>query len=192
MRIAYLASLLLALPACAGDVLLDAYAADKTRIAEAFKQSAQACADKPAKERGACRKHAEQTRQEALKAASAERDAGLKCRSSCGVVTAVRHEDRDGEASATGTVAGGAVGAVAGRALASHASSSGKNVATVAGAVGGALIGRKIEEKANRHAVWTVDYTLYDGNKASADFDRDPGLKEGERIGMREGKPTKR
>lgn len=192
MRTAYLASLLLALPACAGDVLLDAYAAEKSKIADDFKGAAQACATKPAKEQAACHKAAEVSRRNALKAASAERDLGLKCRSSCGLVTEVKAEEKDGEGSLAGTVGGGLVGAVAGRKLAGNSSSSTKNVATVVGAVGGALVGKKIEQKVTKHTVWTVAYTLYDGNTASAQFDQNPGLKAGDRISVKDGKPAKR
>jgi outer membrane lipoprotein SlyB len=181
-----------ALTANAGDFLLDAFNTDKVRIADTYKAAVQACATKPAKDAANCKKTAEHNRQAELKAASAERDAGLKCRDSCGRVSEVKNEQRDGDGSVAGMAGGGVVGAVVGRKLAGGSSSATKNVATAAGAVGGALLGKKIEQKLTKHAVWTVNYTLYNGKDASAEFSQDPGLKVGDLIEVRDGKPVKR
>ncbi|WP_269532811.1 glycine zipper 2TM domain-containing protein [Chitinimonas sp. BJYL2] len=194
MPIKFPAAWLLALSAIGvqADPLIDALNADKTRIAEAFKSASQACTKKPAKQVASCRKEAEQTRRDALHAAMAERDAGLKCRDTCGRVTEIKQIERDGEGSALGTVGGGIAGAVIGRKLAGDGSSASKNVATAAGAVGGALLGKKIEQKLSKQQVWVTRYQLYNGTSAEMDSKEKPALAAGDRIELREGKLVKR
>jgi uncharacterized protein YcfJ len=184
--------LALALPASAADVLIDFYNSDKARIAEAFKAAMQTCASTTANRKDGCKQAAEHQRQVALKAASAERNAGLTCRERCGRVTEIKQAARDGDNTVVGTAGGGVGGAVIGRTLAGNSSSATKNIATLAGAVGGALLGKKIEQNMHRKTVWTVAYTLYDGKQANADFDQAPNLKVGDPISISDGKPVRR
>ena len=176
----------------AADPLLDNFNAEKNRIAEQYKQTVKACQAKPTAEAGKCTQAAANERRGALKLASEERDVGLKCRSSCGLVNEVRHEEREGKHAVAGEVVGGVAGAVVGRKLADGSSNSTKNVATVAGAVGGAVVGRKVEQKLSKQTVWTVAYTLYDGTSATSEFERDPGLKAGDHIKLEDGKLSHR
>ncbi|WP_374354338.1 hypothetical protein [Chitinimonas sp.] len=192
MKSASLLALTLSLPAFANDVLLDFYKLDKEQIADQYKRAIQACNSKPAKDATACKTTADQHRQQALHTASAERDHGLGCRSSCGRVDAVKHGEVAGKDGTAGAVVGGVAGAVVGRQLAGDSSASTKNVATAAGAIGGALLGKKIAEDSGKHQAWTVSYTLYDGNKGSAEFAKEPGLKAGDKIEVKGGKPSKR
>lgn len=185
-----LLALCLAAPAFAGDALIDAFNAEKTRIAEQFKTASDGC--KTAKDAASCKKAASKTRQDALIAASKERDTGLKCRATCGLVTEIKQEERDGEGSMVGTVGGGVAGAVIGRKLAGDASSANKNVATAVGAVGGALIGKKIEQKISKHSVWVVNAQLYNGEAASSSFNDDPKLVVGDKVELKDGKISKR
>ncbi|HEY9103615.1 glycine zipper 2TM domain-containing protein [Chitinimonas sp.] len=187
-----LLSAALCLPAFASDALIDAYNADKVKIAEDYKTAIHQCEKGSSKLLAGCKKTATLVRQDALKAASQERDEALKCRDTCGRVVEVGSGEKQGEASAVGTVGGGVVGAVVGRKLAGGASSSTKNVATAAGAVGGALIGRKIEEKVRTHKAWVVTTQLYSGERQQAEFDSDPGLKQGDKVEIRDGKPVRR
>src|SRR6516164_6482538 len=96
MKIALLLTLLSTLPANASDLLLDSLAAEKARIADQYKTAIKACAGKAVTEAANCKSAADHTRQAALKAASNERDIGLKCRSTCGLLTEMRQEPREG------------------------------------------------------------------------------------------------
>ncbi|GAB3242671.1 glycine zipper 2TM domain-containing protein [Chitinimonas naiadis] len=192
MRLTFLLLATALLPAAfAADALIEAYNADKVRIAEDYKQAVHQCEKGSRKALAGCQKTATLVRQDALKAASHERDLALKCRDTCGRISEVKVVERDGEASAVGTVGGGVVGAVVGRKLAGNASSSGKNVATAVGAVGGALVGRKIEEKVGHHKVWQVSTRLYNGEIQQADFSSEPDFKPGDKVEIRDGKPAR-
>ncbi|MBV8657199.1 MAG: glycine zipper 2TM domain-containing protein [Burkholderiales bacterium] len=181
-----------AMTSWAADPLLDNFNTEKNRIAEQYKSTIKACQAKVVAESVACKQSAARDRQLALKAASAERDAGLKCRNTCGLINEVRREERDGKNTVAGEVVGGVAGAVVGRKLADGSSNSTKNVATVAGAVGGAVVGRKVEQKLSKQTVWTVAYTLYDGTAATSEFDHDPGFKAGDHIKLEDGKLSRR
>jgi outer membrane lipoprotein SlyB len=193
IRPALLLTLAFASAAALADPLVDLFNAEKARIADTYKAAVRACDQKSGREHGQCRKNAEAARRDALKAASAERDVGLKCKE-CGVVVAVSQSEEDGKASATGTVVGGVAGAVIGRELAGDTSSANKNVATAAGGVAGALIGRKIEEKMKKRTVWRVEVQAYgQADKITVTFDQNPGFKPGDKVKLGEdGKLQKR
>ncbi|MBV8657457.1 MAG: glycine zipper 2TM domain-containing protein [Burkholderiales bacterium] len=180
------------LNAQAADPLLDNFNTEKNRIAEQYKNTIKACQAKVATEAANCKQAAAHDRQAALKAASAERDAGLKCRSSCGFINEVRQETQDGKNAVAGEVVGGVAGAVVGHKLADGSSNGTKTAATVAGAVGGAVVGRKVEQKLSKRTVWTVAYTLYDGTSAASEFDHDPGFKAGDHVKLEDGKLSRR
>lgn len=97
----------------------------------------------------------------------------------CGKVIAVSETKKAGEGSALGVIAGGAAGALLGNQM---GSGSGKDLTTIVGAVGGAYAGKKLEERAKTHTIWSVSVQYGDGSKASFDFDRDPGFKVGDTV----------
>lgn len=96
-----------------------------------------------------------------------------------GRVLGVRTSEKKGDSNALGLIAGGAAGALLGHQV---GGGTGRDVATVAGAVGGAYAGKKIQEKANSSTIWTVDVEYDNGHRAAFQFDRDPGLKQGDRV----------
>lgn len=97
----------------------------------------------------------------------------------CGKVLAISTSEQAGEGSALGVIAGGATGAVIGHQI---GGGMGKDLATIAGAVGGAYAGKKIEEKAKAHTVWTVRVQMDDGSQSSFNFDQDPGFRLGDAV----------
>jgi outer membrane lipoprotein SlyB len=97
----------------------------------------------------------------------------------CGRVLSVSSREKDGESGAVGLLAGGAAGALLGNQV---GSGTGKDLATLAGAVGGAYAGKKIEEKARSHTVWTVAVQFQDGSQAQYEFAQDPGFKSGDAV----------
>ncbi len=97
----------------------------------------------------------------------------------CGRVVAVNVSEKDGEGSPLGLIAGGVAGAVLGHQV---GSGTGRDLATIAGAAGGAYAGRKVEQKVKSSKVWDVTVQYEDGNKASFNFDHDPGLQAGDRV----------
>jgi uncharacterized protein YcfJ len=86
---------------------------------------------------------------------------------------------RKKKVSARGVVAGGTPRALLGHQV---GSGTGKDLATIAGAVGGAYAGKKIEEKAKSHTVWTVAVQFEDGSQANFEFAQDPGFKAGDAV----------
>ena len=52
----------------------------------------------------------------------------------------------------------------------------------MAGAVGGAYAGKKIEERAKAHTVWTVRVQNADGSSSGFDFDQNPGFMVGDTV----------
>ena len=97
----------------------------------------------------------------------------------CGKVTAVAVTEKAGEGGPLGMIAGGAAGALLGHQL---GGGTGKDLATIAGAVGGAYAGKKIEERAKTHTVWTVSVQFEDGSKRSYDFAQEPGYRVGDAV----------
>ncbi|MDM5179857.1 glycine zipper 2TM domain-containing protein [Massilia sp. DJPM01] len=97
----------------------------------------------------------------------------------CGKVTAVRSARQNGSANALGVIGGGAVGGLLGNQV---GGGSGRALATVAGAVGGAYAGKKIQERANAHTVWTVDVQYDNGQRRSFKFNNQPGMQRGDRV----------
>lgn len=97
----------------------------------------------------------------------------------CGKVLSVSSQEKSGEGGALGVIAGGAAGAILGNQV---GSGTGKDLATIAGAVGGAYAGKKIEEKARSHTVWTVAVQFADGSQAHYEFAQDPGFKVGDAV----------
>lgn len=97
----------------------------------------------------------------------------------CGKVLSVSSQEKSGEGSALGMIAGGVAGALLGNQV---GQGTGKDLATIAGAAGGAYAGKKIEEKAKSHTVWTVGVQFEDGSQANYEFAQDPGFKAGDAV----------
>lgn len=128
-----------------------------------------------------CRRDAKAEYDKALAAATAKPEASSPAAgcNDCGKVVAVNTAEKDGKSNALGLLAGGAAGALLGNQI---GGGTGKTIATVGGAAGGAYAGKKIQEKANAHKVWTVTAQFSDGSKHSFDFDSDPGFKVGDAV----------
>lgn len=97
----------------------------------------------------------------------------------CGKVIAVAVTEKAGEGGPLGMIAGGAAGALLGHQI---GGGTGKDLATIAGAVGGAYAGKKIEERAKTHTVWSVSVQFEDGSKRSYEFAQEPGYRVGDAV----------
>lgn len=122
---------------------------------------------------------ASQAQQPASQASPAKAQAGEPACPDCAKVLAVTTSEKAGKGGALGIIAGGVTGAVVGRQV---GGGTGKDLATIAGAVGGAYAGKKIEERAKAHTVWTVRVQNADGSHSGFDFDQDPGFKVGDLV----------
>lgn len=99
--------------------------------------------------------------------------------SSCAVVTSVRTETREGEASALGTVGGAVIGGLLGNQI---GGGNGKKLATVGGAVAGGYAGREIEKRQKSRTVWIIEARERDGRLRHFERSSDPGLRSGDEI----------
>lgn len=97
----------------------------------------------------------------------------------CGKVVSVNLEERQGEGSAVGLIAGGVVGGLLGNQV---GGGRGKDLATIAGAAGGAYAGREVEKRVNTHKVWVVRVSFPGGVATSYEFAQDPGFKAGDSV----------
>jgi outer membrane lipoprotein SlyB len=98
---------------------------------------------------------------------------------SCGKVTAIKVVEKQGESSAGGMIAGGAVGALLGNQI---GKGSTRDIATLAGAAGGAYAGKKIEENVKTVKRWDVSVRFDNGDERMFSFDKDPGFSVGSPI----------
>lgn len=99
--------------------------------------------------------------------------------SSCAIVTSVRTETREGEASAIGTVGGAVIGGLLGNQI---GGGNGKKIATVGGAVAGGYAGREIEKRHNSKTVWIIEARERDGRQRRFERSSDPGLRAGDEL----------
>lgn len=99
--------------------------------------------------------------------------------SSCALVTNVRTETREGEASALGTVGGAVIGGLLGNQI---GGGNGRKIATVGGAVAGGYAGREIEKRSNSRTVWIVEARERDGRLRRFERSSDPGLRAGDEL----------
>ncbi len=97
----------------------------------------------------------------------------------CGTVASVTREQREGQASAVGTIAGGVVGGLLGNQV---GRGTGKDLATIAGAAGGAYAGRDVGKRVNTRTVWVVKVNFCDGSSHSYEYAQDPGYKAGDAV----------
>ncbi|HEY9109702.1 MAG TPA: glycine zipper 2TM domain-containing protein [Roseateles sp.] len=103
--------------------------------------------------------------------------------SSCAIVTSVRTETREGEASAIGTVGGAVIGGLLGNQI---GGGNGRKLATVGGAVAGGYAGREIEKRHNSHTVWIIEARERDGRLRRFERSSDPGLRTGDELRLTE------
>jgi outer membrane lipoprotein SlyB len=98
---------------------------------------------------------------------------------SCALVTSVRSEARQGEATALGTVGGAVIGGLLGNQI---GGGDGKKIATVGGAVAGGYAGREIEKRQRSTTVWVIEARERDGRLRRFERSSDPGLRSGDEI----------
>jgi outer membrane lipoprotein SlyB len=113
--------------------------------------------------------------------AAEERQAAL-CQS-CGRVTDVHTEKREGKGSGVGAVGGAVVGGLLGNMV---GGGTGKKLATVAGAVGGGYAGNEIEKNQKSHTVWVIKVEERDGRTHRFERSNDPGLRVGDEVRLSE------
>jgi len=104
------------------------------------------------------------------------------CRS-CGRVTDVHTERREGKGSGVGAVGGAVVGGLLGNMV---GGGNGRKLATVAGAVGGGYAGNEIEKNQKSHTVWIVQVRESDGRIRRFERSADPGLRVGDEVRLTE------
>lgn len=102
---------------------------------------------------------------------------------SCALVTSVRGEARQGEATALGTVGGAVIGGLLGNQI---GGGDGKKIATVGGAVAGGYAGREIEKRQRSTTVWVIEARERDGRLRRFERSSDPGLRSGDEITLTE------
>jgi len=163
----------------------DQYAMDTRDAASRYEQDRQVCEDERNQgQRKKCLRAAKQENNNALAAAKRNMQGtsgnrGKMACLECGKVTSIDVNRKKGDSNALGVVAGGAAGALLGNQV---GGGSGKTLATIAGAVGGAYAGKKIQEKSNESTVWTVNVQYDNGARGQFNFERDPGLQNGDRV----------
>lgn len=97
----------------------------------------------------------------------------------CGKVTSVKVNEKEGESTPLGMIAGGVAGAVLGHQV---GAGRGKDIATIAGAAGGAYAGHKVEQKVRSTKVWVVNVHFDNGEDRSFNFESDPGYAAGDTV----------
>ncbi len=165
----------------------EAYAADVKVAADRYASDKKLCAEEQSSgARMQCLRDAKAENDKAVAAAKATLAAAAPAAPGkavacvdCGKVTSVNVSEKAGDSGAIGLIAGGVAGALLGNQV---GSGRGRDIATVAGAAGGAYAGKKVEEKVNATKVWTVHVQYDNGEKAQFNFDKDPGMKAGDKV----------
>ena len=103
----------------------------------------------------------------------------------CGTITSVRAVKHQGEAGVVGPLAGGAIGGLVGSQI---GGGSGKTLATIAGAAGGAAIGTEVERRSKSTVSYVVGVRLNDGTTRSFTYGSAPGVQEGDKVKVVDGK----
>lgn len=158
----------------------DQFAADSRAIAARYAQDRDNCADeRNPGHRKQCLREAQTEHDKAMSALRTKGSNDKHGCHDCGRVTAVNVSEKKGDSNAVGLLAGGAAGALLGHQV---GGGTGRDLATIAGAVGGAYAGKKIQERSNATKVWTVQIQYDNGQRASFNFERDPGMHAGDRV----------
>jgi outer membrane lipoprotein SlyB len=176
-------SLLASSAALAQPSAKEQYAAESKRLATRYADDKKLCADESTSAaRMQCNRDAKTEYDKAMAGAKS----ALKANSGpaghcadCAKVLAVHVNEKAGEGSALGVIAGGVAGALLGNQV---GSGHGRQLATVAGAAGGAYAGNKVEQKVKATKQWSVQVRYEDGKEATFNFDHDPGLMAGDRV----------
>lgn len=106
----------------------------------------------------------------------------------CGSVESVTTVTREGSGSGAGAVIGGVVGGLLGHQV---GGGRGKDVATVAGAVGGAVLGNQLEKNKNAAQEFDIRVRLDDGTSQTIRSQTDPGLRNGDKVRVQDGRLTR-
>jgi outer membrane lipoprotein SlyB len=162
------------------------YSIDSRRAATRYADDKSLCADETSSRvRMQCLRDAKKEYNHALASAKASLKYGAAPSSraaacnGCGRVLTVNVNEKAGEGSALGMIAGGVAGALLGHQV---GGGTGKDIATVAGAAGGAYAGNKVEQRMKTSQVWTVAVEYDNGARANFEFAQDPGLAPGNRV----------
>lgn len=121
-------------------------------------------------------------------AKSSSASSGKSC-AECGRVLSVNVQEKEGEGSALGVIAGGVAGAVLGHQV---GGGTGKDLATIAGAAGGAYAGNKIEKKVKSTKVWSVAVRFDNGDEKTYTFDHAPEFAAGDSVKASNGSIVRR
>lgn len=97
----------------------------------------------------------------------------------CALVSAVREEQRKGEASGVGAVGGAVLGGLLGNQV---GGGTGRTVATAGGAVAGGLAGHEIEKRMKKHSVWVTRVTLKNGQQRQFEQADAPAWRKGDVV----------
>jgi outer membrane lipoprotein SlyB len=103
----------------------------------------------------------------------------------CGTVTSVSAVKKQGDAGLIGPIAGGALGGLAGSQI---GGGSGKTIATIVGAAGGAAVGTEVERRSKATTSYVVGVRLNDGSTRSFTYGNAPGVQEGDKVRVVEGR----
>jgi outer membrane lipoprotein SlyB len=107
----------------------------------------------------------------------------------CSRVTAVRSEEREGQASGIGVIGGAVLGGLLGHQV---GGGTGKKIATVGGAVAGGYAGNEVEKRSKTQHVWIVSLTDGDGSMHKHEQASDPQLRVGDVVVMHDGRLERR
>ncbi len=107
------------------------------------------------------------------------KSAAMPACADCGTVSAVTAEERQGEGSPVGMIAGGVVGGLLGHQV---GGGTGKDLATIAGAAGGAYAGREVEKRVTKKTVWVVKVNFGAAGTHAYEFAQDPGFRVGDTV----------
>ncbi len=97
----------------------------------------------------------------------------------CGVIESVNEVEKAGDGSGLGAVAGGVVGAIAGKQV---GGGRGRNVMSVVGALGGAYAGHQIEKNARKVNSYDVTIRFDDGSTRTLSHSTLPAWRAGDRV----------
>jgi len=159
------------------------YAAETKKAAARYAEDKKLCTEeKDSASRMQCQRDAKSEYDKALAAAKANlhtaNPKAVAC-NECGRVVAVNAEEKKGEGSAVGVIAGGVAGALLGHQV---GGGSGKTLATLAGAAGGAYAGNKVEEHVKTTKQWHVKVQFDNGTQGDFIFEKDPGFANGDLV----------